>query len=149
MQSTEEKPVLRYDNIFVSPRGVAEVHGSKTVILIPAEEISRINLKFGRAEHRPIFSMSIGLILVLVGLAGLVEFFLAMQGYRYELGMMAFGILGGSMVHDTLKQRYFLEVQKTKGMARLVFSKNALREGVQDFCKNVTATYGHQITDAP
>src|SRR5580692_5705573 len=110
MPPTEEKPVLKYDNIVVSTRGMAEVHGKKVVIFVPAAEIDRVTLKFGRAEHNPMASLCIGGVLALVGIYGLIVFITGKKGNRYDLGLMALGIIGGSLIFDTLKQRYFLEI---------------------------------------
>jgi len=137
MQSAEDKPVLKCDNIIVSPRGITEADGNKVMVFVPANEIERITLKFGRAEHRPIVSLSIGIILASIGLFGLVEFFRATGGWRYEIGMMLLGAIGGSLIFDTLKQRHFLEVHKKGGVSRLVFSKNAQKDAIENFCKEV------------
>jgi hypothetical protein len=115
MQHAEENQNLRCDNILVTPRGIAETCGKKVMIFVPAAEVERITLKYGRSDHRPVFSLSVGLIFALIGVWGLIEFIIATRGYRYELGMVAFGIIGGSLISDTLKQRYFLEVQSSKG----------------------------------
>lgn len=143
----EAKPVLKCDNIVVSSRGMAENHGKKLIIFVPAAEIERVTLKFGRSDHRPALSLAIGGGLALAGVFGLVQFFLAPRGYRYELGLLAFGIVGGSMIFDTMKEGYFLEVDKKKGMCRLVFSKNAQKKDIDDFCKQVDAVYNYQIQD--
>ena len=142
----EDKPVLRCDNILVSPRGITENTGKKVVIFIPADDIERITVNFGRSDHRPIISISIGTVFALVGVFGLVEFFVAMRGYRYELGMVAFGLIGGSLIFDALKQRFFFEVYKMKGICRLVFSKHAQKTDIQDFCKKVRTIYKYDIT---
>jgi hypothetical protein len=147
MQSTEGKPVLKYDNVIVSPRGITEADGNKIVVFVPAIEIERITIKFGRSEHRPIVSLSIGIILALIGLFGLVEIFWATRGWRYEIGMMLLGAIGGTLIFDTLKQRYFLEVQKKAGINRLVFSKHAQKIEIQDFCSKVRTIYKYDITD--
>ncbi len=147
MESHQEKPILKCDNIVLSSRGIAETHGKKLVIFVPADEIERITLKFGKSDHRPMASISIGVVLGLVGIFGLIEFFIAMKGYRYELAMVAFGIVGGSLIFDALKQRYFLEVDKKKGMCRLVFSKDVKRSDIDDFCNKARTNYGYQITD--
>ncbi|HTV43214.1 MAG TPA: hypothetical protein VMF08_21805 [Candidatus Sulfotelmatobacter sp.] len=148
MQTSEEKPVLKCDTIVLSSRGLAETHGKKIVIFVPANEIDRITLKFGRSDHRPILTISIGIILGLVGVFGLVEFFIAMRGYRYELGMVAFGIIGASLIFDTLKERYFLEIETKKGIQRLVFSKNAQKKEIEEFCAQAGAIYNYQIADS-
>ena len=142
-----EQPILSYDTIVVSPRGITEAHGRRAVLFVPAAEIDGIALKFGRSDHRPIFSMTVGVVLLAVGVFGLVEIFLAPKGYRYELGMIAFGAIGGSLIFDTMKQRYFLEVRSRQGPIRLVFSKQAQRKEIQDFCAKVEAVYRHQIAD--
>ncbi|HEX3624078.1 MAG TPA: hypothetical protein VH280_01495 [Verrucomicrobiae bacterium] len=147
MQSTEEKPVLRCDNVVLSSRGIAETHGKKIVIFVPANDIGRITLKFGRSDHRPIATMVIGVAFGLVGVFGLVEFFIAMRGYRYELGMVAFGMIGGSLIYDTLKVRYFLEIETVKGTRRLVFSKNAKKSEIDEFRNKAAAIYNYQVND--
>jgi predicted RNA-binding Zn-ribbon protein involved in translation (DUF1610 family) len=114
---TDDKPILKYDNILVSSRGKAETHAKKVVIFVPAVEIDRITLKYGRSDHRPILTMSIGTALTLFGVFGLIELAEAPRGIRYELGMGAFGLVGGSMIFDTLKRRLFFEVQKRKACA--------------------------------
>jgi hypothetical protein len=144
----EDKPVLRCDNILVSPRGIAETAGKKVVFFIPTNDIERIVVNFGRSDHRPIISISIGAVLALVGIFGLVEFFIATRGYRYELGMVAFGLIGSSLIFDALKKRYFLEVYKKKGTCRLVLSKHAKKTDIQDFCQKVRSIYKYDITDA-
>ncbi|MDD5140488.1 MAG: zinc ribbon domain-containing protein [Verrucomicrobiales bacterium] len=145
---SEAKPVLKYDNILVSSRGIAEVHAKRVMIFVPTPEINRVTLKFGRSDHYPILTLSIGIALALVGIFGLTELFEAPRGFRYELGMIAFGLIGGSMIFDTLKKRYFFEVHKRKGVCRLVLSKNAQEKDIQDFCDKVRLTYKHEITDS-
>jgi hypothetical protein len=148
MQSTEEKQILRFDNIVVTPRSIAETCGKKIMISVPATEVDRITLKFGRADHRPIFSLSVGIIFALIGVFGLIEFFIASRAYRYELGMVAFGIIGGSLIHDALKQRYFLEVKSSKDTHRLVLSKNAQKSDIQNFCQNIRTIYKFDVSEA-
>jgi hypothetical protein len=148
MQVTEEKQNLRCDNILVTARGVAETSGKKVMIFVPAAEIQRITLRYGRSEHRPIFSISVGVIFVLIGIFGLVEFFLNMRAYRYELAMMVFGVIGASLIFDALKQSYFLEVQCAQGARRLVFSKHASKSDIQTFCESVRKIYGFDISEA-
>ena len=147
MEIKEEKPVLKCDNIVISPRGIAETHGNKVVLFVPAADIDGITLKFGNAEHRPVVSLSIGVVLALIGLFGLFEFFTVPRGYRYELAMMALGAFGVSIIFDSLKQRYFLEVNKKKDVCRLIFSKHVQKKEIDDFCVQVTAQYNWQIVD--
>jgi hypothetical protein len=148
MPTEEEKPILRCDTVLVSPRGIAETHGKKAVIFVPAAEIERITLKFGRPEHRPIVSLVIGAVFVLVGIVGIIEFIRSMRGYRYEIGMMAFGAIGGTIIFDALKERYFFEVHSKKDVRRLVFSKHAQKKEIDDFCNRVSAIYKYQISEA-
>ena len=86
--------------------------------------------------------------MALVGLFGLIEFvFINMRGYRYEIGMMLFGAIGGSIIFDTLKERYFLEIDSKAGPRRLVFSKQVQRKDIDEFCNKVGTVYNYQITD--
>ena len=102
MQAEQSLPVLKCKNIVISPRGLAEADGKKVVLFVPAIEIDHIILKHGKAEHRPIVSLTIGVIFALIGVYGLVELILAPRGLRYELGMMFFGFVGGSIIFDAL-----------------------------------------------
>ena len=148
MKSLEAKETLKCDNIVVSPRGIAEISGKKIVVFVPATEIERITVKHGRSDHRPVLSLSIGIIFILVGSYGLVELILATRGYRYELGMVAFGIIGGSLIYDALKERYFLEVNGSKDTHRLVFSKQVQKSDIHDFCIKIRTSYNYDVTDA-
>jgi len=148
MQPSEEKQNLRYDNILVTPRGIAETSGKKVMIFVPAADIERIALKYGRSDHRPIVSITIGAIFVLTGVFGLVEFIIATRGYRYELAMMAFGVIGASLIYDALKQSYFFEVQCAKVSRRLVLSKHAQKNDIDSFCQDIRKNYGYDITVA-
>jgi hypothetical protein len=141
MQFADEKVALKCDNIIVSSRGITEADGNKVIVFVPVNEIERITLKFGRSEHRPIISLAIGIIFALIGLFGLFEIIWATRGWRYEIGMMLLGAIGGSLIFDTLKQRFFLEVHKKVGVSRLVFSKNAKKDAIENFCKEVKAIY--------
>ena len=147
MPSADEKPVLKYDNIIVSSRGITETDGKKVVIFVPADEIENIALKFGRPEHRPALSLSIGIIFTLIGLFGLFEIFWATRGWRYEIGMMLLGAIGASLIFDTLKERYFLEVKKKNGAGRLVFSKKAQKDAIEKFCWEVKTVYKVDIAN--
>lgn len=147
MQSTEEKPTLKCDHIVMAQRGIAEVHGRKTILFVPAEEITRIKLRFGRPEHRPMVSISIGLILAVTGVWGVYLFFAGNKGNRYYLGLVAIGIIGGSLIFDALKQRYFLEVENKKGMCRLVFSKDVKSGDIADFCNKIKTSYNYEVID--
>jgi hypothetical protein len=148
MQPQDEKQNLRYDNILVTPRGIAETSGKKVVIFVPAADIEQITLKHGRSDHRPIFSISVGAIFVLIGVFGLVEFFIATRGYRYELAMMVFGAIGATLIYDALKQGYFFEVQCAKNSRRLVLSKHAQKNDIETFCQDIRKIYGYDITNA-
>jgi hypothetical protein len=131
----EEKPILRCDNILVSTRGIAETVGKKVVIFVPSEEVERITLHFGRSDYRPIVSISIGIVLTLVGVFGLVEFFAAPRGYRYELAIVAFGLIGCSLIFDALKKRYFLKCLKKKALADWCFQSMSRKMTSKNFAK--------------
>jgi hypothetical protein len=147
MKPPENKEIVKCDNIVVSPRGIAETSGRKVVIFVPSADIERITLNYGKSDPRPIVSMSLGVVFAIVGVAGLVEFILAPRGYRYELAMVAFGLIGASFINDALKQRYFLEVHGKKGVRRLILSKHAEQSAVQDFCNKVRTIYEYDIAN--
>jgi hypothetical protein len=49
----EEIPILKYDNLLVSSRGITETDGSKVILFVPSAEIESIEVKFGRSDHSP------------------------------------------------------------------------------------------------
>ena len=147
MQPPENKETVKCDNIVVSPRGIAESSGKKVVIFVPWADIERITLNYGKSDQRPIVSISLGVVFAIVGVVGLIEFALAPGGYRYELAMIAFGLIGASFINDALKQRYFLEVNSKKGARRLILTKHAEQIAVQEFCNKVRTIYKYEIAD--
>lgn len=146
--ATEGQSVLRFDNILVSSRGISEVDANHVVILVPSGEIEHITLRFGRAGHRPLLTIWIGLVLTLVGLLGLFEFVVSPKGFRYEFGMVVLGVIGGSLIFDAVKRRYFFEVGKKQDFSRLIFSRHARKGEIQDFCVQIRSAYKYDITDA-
>jgi hypothetical protein len=148
MQMTDAAPILKCRNVVVSLRGLAEGDGRKAILFVPSGEVKRIVLKYGNPEHRPIVSLVIGGVMGLLGIIGFVELFLAPRGLRYELGMIFFGLIGGSLIFDATKKRYFLEVHKAKGDCRLVFSRQVSRQEVQDFCEKVRNAYKYDISES-
>jgi len=148
MGSSDAQPRLKYDNMVVSPQGISECQYKKVVIFVPKSDIESITVKFGRSAHRPILSLFIGFNLGLAGIVGLFEFLLAPAGFRYESGLVALGLIGGSVIFDTLKQRFFIEIHRRNGAMRVVLSKQAQKSDLQDFCARVGAIYKYDITDA-
>jgi hypothetical protein len=148
MATSESMSVLKCDNLLASSRGLTETYSKKVVLFVPAAEIDHVILKFGHTSHRPILTMILGLIFVPIGIYGLFDLFIRPAGLRYEMGMVAFGLIGGSLIFDTLKKRYFLEVHQMKSTSRLVFSRNATLESILDFCANIEATYHYKVTNA-
>jgi len=142
----ETRPILKFDNLVVAPRGISEVCAGKVMVFVPTSEIGRVTLKFGRSDNRPTLTLAMGLGLAAAGVAGLFEFAIAPGGYRYELGLVALGAVGGSLIFDTLKKRFFLEIQKKRGVCRLVLSKNTRKAAVQEFCRQIRTVYQYEIT---
>ncbi len=127
---------------------MTEVHGKRIAVFVPAAELQQVSLQFGRSEHRPLVSISIGIVFALVGLCGLIYLILAPAGYRFESGMIAMGLIGGSLIHDATKQRFFLEVSAKKAVSRLVFSKHAQLKDIQALCHQAKAAFGYEINES-
>ncbi len=148
MPPEDSNPVLKCANLVASARGLAEADGKKLVLFVPAGEINRIVLKHGQAEHRPLVSLAIGIALALLGAAGVIELCMSTGGWRYKSGMIFFGMIGGSLIYDATKQRYYLEVEKIKGNCRLVFSRQASLAEVRQFCEQVRGAYKYDISES-
>jgi len=147
MDEPENTPSLKYDNLGASTRGLAEIHRNKIVLFARANQIESIFLKFGHSSHRPVLSSIVGIIFLPIGLYGLVECLFAPAGFRYEIGLIALGIIGGSLIHDTLKKRFYLEVHHRSEVSRLICSRHATREGITDFVAKIQAAYQYKITN--
>ena len=143
-----QQPVLRCNNIIISSQGFTEADGDVRVLFVPAAQIDHCILKFGRADHRPVISLALGIILSIVGILGLFFLILTPRGLRYELGMIAIGLVGGSLVFDAVKKRFFLEVHHKKGISRLFFSKKAKLSDIQGFCQKVSTVYSYRIVES-
>ncbi|CAN5828501.1 hypothetical protein BH09VER1_BH09VER1_42200 [soil metagenome] len=139
---------LRYDNLGASARGLAEIHRDKIVLFARAADIDQVLLKFGHSSHRPILTSALGLLFIPIGAYGLIECLFSPAGFRYEIGLIALGIIGGSLIYDTLKKRYFLEVHHRKEISRLICSRHATRQGVTDFVARIEAAYQYKIAQA-
>jgi hypothetical protein len=61
--------------------------------------------------------------------------------------MMLLGAIGASLIFDTLKERYFLEVKKKNGAGRLIFSKKAQKDAIEKFCGEVKTVYKVDIAN--
>lgn len=148
METPESLPSLRYDNLVASPRGLGEAHRNKIVLFVRATEIEQILLRFGHSSHRPVLSTIVGLIFLPIGLYGLYECLFTLGGLRYEIALIGLGIIGGSLVHDTLKRRFYLEVHHRKShTARLICSRKATVTEVRGYCTKVSEAFHYQITD--
>lgn len=148
MDAPENSLSLKYDNLGASARGLAEIHRNKIVLFARASQIDSIFLKFGHSSHRPILTLVLGLIFLPIGLYGLIECLFAPAGFRYEIGLIAIGIIGGSLIHDTLKKRFFLEVHHRKEISRLICSRHATRDGITDFVAQIEKAYQYKITNS-
>jgi len=138
---------LKYDTILASDRGITETHKGKVVLFVPAADMEGITLKFGRTGHNPIVSIFMGIVLGVIGIFGLVLTILNPARLRYALGMIALGVIGGSILFDSVKKRYFLEIYKRKDFCRLVFSKQAQLKDIRDFCDKVRETFKYPIKE--
>lgn len=147
MSTPENASVLRCNNMIASDRGIAETQGKQLVTLVPAAEITRIELRHGRSAHRPLVSLLLGIALLLVGAFGLYDLIVHPAGFRYESAMIAFGILGGSFIFDVMKLRYYLDVHRPKETSKLVFTKNADRKDILTFCEQLRLLFKCEITD--
>jgi hypothetical protein len=136
---------MKYANVSVSSQGIAETYGKRIVLFVPFPEVDRITLRFGRPDHRPIVSIFVGSVFALLGIYGAIYLFLAPSGFRYELGMIAMGVIGVSLIFDALKERYFFEIHKKKGDCRFIFSRHARLTEIHDFCTSIRTHYGYDI----
>jgi len=147
MNTSEAATVLRCDNLLASARGLTETQSKKLVLFIPKTGITHIDLKFGRSSHHPFLIFALGAAFVPIGIYGIIDFFIRPAGLRYEMAMAAFGLIGGSLIFDTLKKRFFFEVHHSKKISRLVFTKNANLKDILEFCVQATKVHSYFITD--
>ena len=147
MKPPEDKPTLTCENIVVAPRGIMEVQSKKIINLVPTSEIDRLTLKFGRSSLHPVLAIITGGTLSLVGVFGVAALIMAPREYSVELALVLLGMIGGFMLAEALKTRFFLDVEQKKGFCRLVFSKHAELKDIREFCEQVKTVYRYKIAD--
>src|SRR5258708_26694582 len=103
----EEKIV--YLTVQISPKGISEVHGGRTVVFISKPDIQSIKLAIGSGAERPVLQVGLGVLLAAVGTCGLIPLCSGNTAViRYEIGFIFFGLMGVWLIWETLKKQTFL-----------------------------------------
>src|SRR6266568_2045812 len=71
---------LQFENVRLGLDGVAEMDGARSLLFIPREEISRIELERGSGAERPIVSLVIGVALLALSFLPLLMLVNAFRG---------------------------------------------------------------------
>jgi hypothetical protein len=141
----EEKII--YLSVHISPKGISEVHGGRTVVFVSKPDIQGIKLAIGSGAERPVLQVVFGFILAAVGACGLIPLWSGnMTLFRYEIGFVFFGLLGVWLIWETLRKHTFLLVS-TRADKRKLFFKGAVEpKQLEEFLRTAETKFGYVIS---
>jgi hypothetical protein len=145
---------LKLSSVLISKFGVAEIEGSKQLILIPKDDIKRIKLKYGFVSKRPYMQAAIGLIIVIFGFAAglipLIKLLAAGANVGFNKlkapGLILTWIpIGAWIILAGYKKSFYLQIETSKGGKNLVFQKGCDSESIKRFLKKANNEYDYNI----
>jgi hypothetical protein len=144
--------------IEITENEVAEFDRNRKIVAIPKDQIEEISLEYGFSEERPITSIVIGFLLLLLGIGfGLIPIMgIILQITNDELvggsrnfGVFAFAIpllfLGAWFVFKTFKYRHFLKVVTSSNTRKLPFGKSIAKASIESYVKECNRAFGYNI----
>jgi len=147
MTREDDPTYLEYAAVRLSADGAAEMDRNRRHIWIPREQIVRLELSFGSAAERPLISLVLGVLLVLLALLG--------------PAIVILGLLRNSIVHTklvttlgfivpalwlldlSLRGRWFLMVHTKRGTRKLLFTKGSEPAALERFLVTAKAKFGY------
>jgi hypothetical protein len=148
--------IKRLGNIEISENSVSEYDRNFKAVVIPKEEITTISLEHGFSEERPIISIIIGLITMVLGIGlGLLPILQMLQRsisgeyVHGNMGIFAFSVpllfIGGWFILKALRYNYFLKVDTTNRTRKMPFGKSIEKTAIQSFIEDCNSILGYNI----
>jgi hypothetical protein len=134
---------LTYADILISQRGITELDKGKVSIFVPRDDVQGIRLIYGSPANRPVLEASVGALLTACGLMGI--YFLAMNpgNFRYDILIIAIGVIGVAMLRDVLGKTHVLEITTKSDVLKLAFAKTAELESARAFCVKACESFNY------
>lgn len=109
---------IDYLGVRISHEGFANMYGARTEKLVPRDEISQIELKYGRVGERSWFQLAFGLLCL--GIAAWqflgILIWIFGGGTLSGAGVLIMGLLlgiGGWAVWDSLRKQWYFDIETT------------------------------------
>ena len=116
---------LVYLSVKISPDGISELSGNRSVVFLAKSDIQRIDLISGSGSENPGLQFGFGLILALVGACGFMPLWTGnMTLFRYEIGFVFFGAIGIWLIWETLRKRTYSLVWSRSGNRKIFFNRS-------------------------
>jgi hypothetical protein len=134
-----------FASVRIGEDGLAEMDGQRRLLFIPKNEVHGLELVHASGAERPILTVLVGVVVLLVALFPFVFlFFVFMLGGHMEVHLFwlsAFGILGVWLLNFAIRSRYVLLVHTPAGRRKLVFHQSAAGGDVVRFVTEVALQF--------
>jgi hypothetical protein len=131
---------LSYQNVRVSDKGVSEVIAGRRMLFIPREQVQLIEAKFGSHAERPLAQIILGLLLLVVGLAGLYLALLGgVRGLYWGVGLVGFGAIGLFCLYEAIRKGHYLSVTCSKDTRKIKLTGAIQIAEFSQFMKDASA----------
>lgn len=153
---------LRLSPVEISADTVSEIDGKQLMVSLPRDQIASLTLQKGIKSERPIVSIAIGVLLILMGFYIFLPMFLDLWGpillepgsnlspRHAPTSFVVMGLvpipIGLYLIITALQKRYFLLVVTANGMKRkIVFDDDISYSEIRSFVEQVHTKYGCHI----
>jgi hypothetical protein len=113
---------------------------------VPRASIRSIRLRYGCAAHRPVLELITGIALATVGVIDLYGMAVSFKASRYDLGLIAFGMVGGYLIYSVLRKNHYLQISTASNHFNIRFKRDTARSEIEAFCSQIEKTWQYQIT---
>ena len=119
---------IQYLGVRVSPAGIANMHGARTVLTISKQDLRRIRLEYGAPGERWWLELIIGLALLgVVGLQALNLLNWMFFGGRiydvcFVVPLLCSGT-GGWLIWDAVRKQWYLAVETDQKVRKITFDE--------------------------
>jgi hypothetical protein len=129
-----------YLNIIISEKGLSEFSDGKRIIFIPKEQVQLIEIKFGSHAERPLMQVILGLLLIVLGFAGVYLVLIGgLRGLYWGLGLIGFGGIGVLCLYEAIKKGHYLYVTCLKDARKLKFTGEIKKTELSKFIKDASS----------
>ena len=138
---------VRYLNLMLSEKGIAELDGKHCAVFIPKEQVKSIEVRHGRRSERPLMQGVGGVVLIGLGVVG-VRMIVAegVVTIRWSIGFLVFGGLGVWMMWEAFRRGNYLHVACAKESRKLKVVGEVRDDELQSFARKATEL-GYDIRD--